>query len=597
MSASRWLAAGLLGLASVGAAGAADLPEGYWTEAQARAILDKTITLRLAPDLSSLSEAEGVVVADLLEAGSLLHDLYLQQRHHQALDALARLRELDAGDPSPRTRDLLALFRLFKGPIATGLDNARSPFVPVDATVPGKNVYPWGVERAEIEAFLARHPEEEDEILAVRGVVRRTTRENLERDLRTLSEHPVLSDLQPGLRETLVGYAVQADAPAFYAVPYSVAYADTMLRVYARLRHAGSAVQATDPDFAAYLNDRARDMLSNDYESGDAAWVTGRFGKLNAQIGSYETYDDELFGAKSFYSLSLLVEDQASGAKLEKAIGSLQTIEDSLPYDHHKRVRGDIPVGVYNVIADFGQARGTNTATILPNDADHARKYGRTILLRHNIMTNPELFQDRKAAWDAVVAAPFQDDLTLDGGFQRTLWHEVGHYLGVAKDRRGRSLDVALQNFSDLTEEMKSDLASLYAAPVLRQSGYYTDADVRALYADGVRRTLQEVEPRRDQPYQTMQLMQMNWFLRSGLLSFDAAEGRLSIDYSKYHDVIGALLQEVLDIQYAGDPERAAAFVDEYAVWNPEVQGVLAGRIRDALKYRYRLVRYAALGE
>jgi hypothetical protein len=36
--------------------------------------------------------------------------------------------------------------------------------------------------------------------------------------------------------------------------------------------------------------------LSDDYESGDAAWVTGHFKTLNAQIGSYETYDDELYG-------------------------------------------------------------------------------------------------------------------------------------------------------------------------------------------------------------------------------------------------------------------------------------------------------------
>ena len=32
-------------------------------------------------------------------------------------------------------------------------------------------------------------------------------------------------------------------------------------------------------------------------------------------------------------------------------------------------IREDIPVGVYDVIADFGQSRGGNTASILPNEA------------------------------------------------------------------------------------------------------------------------------------------------------------------------------------------------------------------------------------
>ena len=45
---------------------------------------------------------------------------------------------------------------------------------------------------------------------------------------------------------------------------------------------------------------RARDLLTDDYESGDAAWITGRFRNLNAQIGSYETYDDELMGTRAF---------------------------------------------------------------------------------------------------------------------------------------------------------------------------------------------------------------------------------------------------------------------------------------------------------
>ena len=54
-----------------------------------------------------------------------------------------------------------------------------------------------------------------------------------------------------------------------------------------------------------------------------------------------------------------------------RALGGLQAIEDcaALPARATAAVREDIPVGVYDVIADFGQARGANTATILPNEA------------------------------------------------------------------------------------------------------------------------------------------------------------------------------------------------------------------------------------
>ena len=80
----------------------------------------------------------------------------------------------------------------------------------------------------------------------------------------------------------------------FTHVPYSVAYADELIKSFGLLNEAADAVEKDDEEFAKYLRNRARDLLSDDYESGDAAWVTGRFKNLNAQIGSYETYDDEL---------------------------------------------------------------------------------------------------------------------------------------------------------------------------------------------------------------------------------------------------------------------------------------------------------------
>jgi len=575
---------------------ASPLPDGYWEPAQVQPVLDKTVIVHLAPDVSHLSENEQIAIRELLAAGQQLHDAYLEQQHHQSLAALDDLRKLSrqARTAAPAD-DLVALFRLFKGPIATTLENERVPFLPVDATVPGKNVYPWGVTGEELDAFMQVHPD--IELLGTRTVVKRAMKENLQRDLGMLRKHPVLDILQPGLREHLQSLQKAPDKKSFYALPYSVAYADRLVKAYGHLRRAAMAMRKEDADFSAYLENRARDLLTNDYEAGDASWVSGDFGNLNAQIGSYETYDDELYGAKSFFSLSVLVRDETRSRALDRAIAGIQAIEDGLPYARHKKVRSDIPAGVYNVVADFGQSRSTNTASILPNAADHARKYGRTILLRHNIMTNEELFRDTQAAWKAAIAQEFADDLTLDGGFQRTLWHEIGHYLGVATDEQGRTLDIALQAYSDLLEEMKADLVSLHAAPALKKNGYYTDAQLQALYADGVRRTLQNVKPRRDQPYQTMQLMQMNYFLDNGLLSFDAPSGKLRIHYAKYHDVVTRLLRDVLAIQSAGDVKRAEEFVDRYTRWDENLHGVIAKNLRDAAKYRYRLVRYQALGE
>ena len=582
------------------------VPPNDWPLEKSQPIIDKTQTIRLAPDLSQLSAGERKAVAKLLEVGKIFQGIYEEQRHKQALISYRNLNTLGHSLISPMpaaTENLLTLYRLFQGPIATTLENKREPFLPVDPVVPGKNMYPWGVKKEEIETFLAAHPEKRDEIMGLRAVVRTANSLNADKDLAKLRKYPALATLHPGLKAELESISGVKGRPragmlrtqAFYAVPYSVAYADELMKAHGLLNEAADALQKDDEEFAGYLRNRARDLLSDDYESGDAAWVTGHFKNLNAQIGSYETYDDELYGVKTFFAFSLLATRQQETAALRQAMKGLQALEDSLPYDHHKRIREDIPVGVYDVIADFGQARGGNTATILPNESYLARRYGRTILLRANIMREPNIFEGTSRAFAAAIGEDQAKELTSDGNFYRTLWHEVGHYLGVDQAKDGRDLDQALTDDASALEEMKADLVSLFVAEALHRQGYYTDGQLRSVYAGGILRVLQNVKPRRDQPYQTRELMQWNFFLENGLLSFE--NGRVQIHYDKYHTVVGKLLQKVLEVQYAGDKTGADQFIDRYSVWKEELHGVIARNMREQSRYRFRLFKYAALGE
>jgi hypothetical protein len=583
----------------------ASLPPGYWPLEKSQPIIDKMQTIRLAPDLSHLSEGERQAVSKLLEVGKIFQSLYEKQRHPQSLSAYRELEKLGA---LPATQNLLTLYRLNQGPIGTTLENKREAFVPVAAVEPGKNMYPWGVKKEAIESFLTSNPDERAKLLAPRTVVRAATLENLSSDLSRLKKYPVLSTLHPALQDDLselVAAKLRAGSrllvprshQPFYVIPYSLAYADESMRAYGLLNEAAGAVEKDDEEFAGYLRNRARDLLSDDYESGDAAWVTGHFKNLNAQIGSYETYDDELYGVKTFFAFSLLATRTQETTALRQAMRGLQSLEDSLPYDHHKKVREDIPVGVYDVIADFGQARGANTATILPNESYLARRYGRTILLRANIMRDQSIFQATSGTLAAAVGPEQANDLTSDGNFYRTLWHEVGHYLGVDRTRDNRDLDEALQEDSDVLEEMKADLVSLFVAEALHKQGYYTEAQLKSVYAGGILRVLQNNKPRRDQPYNTMQLMQWNFFLEHGLLTFDSNTKTLRIHYDKYHEVVGKMLAKTLDVQYEGDKPAADKFIADYTTWNENLHAVVAKNIRDSQRYRFRLFRYAALGE
>ena len=575
---------------------AADMPEGYWPEQAAAEILDKTLVVELAPKLDTLSDAERAALPHLLDAGRVMHELYLQQRHPEALDARRELSELRAaGDDAARTSKLLDLFYLFKGPVATTLDNQRQPFAPVADEAPGKALYPSNASREFIESLIADRRDIRLALLGERTIVRAATPDAIAADLERLDQHPAIEALHHGLRDRLE--SLDGTPGEIYAIPYALAYAPQLANARASLLAAAAILEEQSPDFAAYLTLRATDLLIGNYEAGDAAWVTGDFDGLNLQLGSYETYDDALFGVKAFYGASVLLRDTVRSEALEAVINDLQAMEDALPYTHQKTVRSSIPVGVYNVVADFGQARGANTATILPNDADHTRKYGRTILIRNNILTHPALFAVSKKRFDAIVAAEFRDDLTLDGGFDRTLWHEVGHYLGIDRTADGRSLAVALRDRADLFEELKADLVSLYSARGLAERGYYDEDGLQAHYAAGVLRTLLRAKPRPAQPYQNMQLMQFNYFIETGLVEPDFETGLLRIHYDRYHDTIGKFLNQVLHVQFDGDYAEADAFVTRWNYWEDKLHGRLADIIDANSDYQYTMLRYRALEE
>ena len=574
------------------AAPAATLPPGFWDSARRHEVLDLTRTLRLAPDLSVLTQGEQAALAELLIAGKLSQDIYEGQVNPDSDAAKIKIDQLTGGEDR---EELRKLYRLFKGPIATTTANTREAFVPVPPVAPTKGVYPKDLTRAELDAWLAAHTADRDALMDPLSVVRRATKEQLEHDLYWLGYRPILDLMHPGLRARL--QAMKPDAKALYALPYSVAFPEHSIGIYQHLTAAAQAVQADDPDFAQYLRLRARDVITDDYEAGDAAWVTGRFRHLNAQIGAYETYDDELLGVRAFWSFSIMLRREAESDAVAKALGNLQAIHDALPVKTERKVRSDIPVGVYDVVADFGQARGGNTATILPNDSAHARKYGRTIMLRDNVMSHPEGVGQARAAWNAAIVPAQQADFDAKASVQRTLWHEIGHYLGVDRTSDGREIDAALQDSADLFEEMKADLVALEAVPQLQASGYYTPEQARQLYAAGVLRVLQRNRPRRDQPYNTMQLMTWNWFLSRGVLNFDAGSRRMRIDYARYPAAVRELLAEVLKLQAAGDRAKAEAFVTQWTGWDPALHEVVAKQIRDSLQYRYALYTYGALGE
>jgi hypothetical protein len=572
----------------------ARLPRGYWGPKHARPILDKVLTTRFEVDLGALGDGERAAVRELVAAGRVVQALSEHTEHHQAIGARRRLGALHERLGRPQaTADLLTLYEVFQGPIATTLDNQLVPFLPVDGWVPGRNVYPWAITAEEIGEFLQGRPDRRAEILAPQTAVRRTTPAAVRRDLATLRRQPALAALHRGLGERLMELAAAPGAEPFYAVPYSVAWPEYIVPISDHLWRAAGAVAAEDEDLAVALRQRSRDLLADDNEAGDAAWIRGSFKRLDVIAGAYESYDDDLFGAKVFFGLAILLREPAGTTELRQLLGHLQAIEDALPLDRHRTVAADIPIGSYDVVAAFGQEVGV-LAEILPNDPDMIRKYGRKILLRHNYSVAEKPFERIRARWRAAMAPVHHDELTPVGAFRQTTWHEIGHYLGPDTDRSGRSFEEAIGEDASVFEELKSELVSAFSSLWLLRAGAFTSDESRAVLAACILGGLRPVRPLRSQPYPTLWLMAFNYFLDGGLIRI-AADG-VHVDFDRAQDVIETMLGDTLAIMDHGSKAESSAYIERRSTWDERHERI-AARLVAAERYRTVHARFAILEE
>ena len=314
--------------------------------------------------------------------------------------------------------------------------------------------------------FLAAHPGERDRILDPRTVVRRATADNLRRRPRRPPRAIRRSTRSiPGCargsrrgptRPRSTPFPIRSPTPTRWCGPTACS---------CRPR---TTSRPTTPSSPATCATAPATCLTNDYEAGDAAWVTGRFGRLNAQIGAYETYDDELFGVKAFFAVSLLLRDEpATPRRCARRSQGLQEIEDALPYAAAQDGARGHPGR--RLRRDRRLRPGARRPTPPPSCRTTrylARRYGRTILLRANIMRNPEIFDERGERTGRRRWRPHHADDLSRG--RRLPPH------AVARDRplpRGRPRPPgprprrrAARERRPALEEMKADLVSLFAA-------------------------------------------------------------------------------------------------------------------------------------
>ncbi len=517
--------------------------------AQLEAKIARFAPVEVSVDLGGLSPGDNKAVAKLVEASRVIDEIFLDQVFSAGSSTLEDLK----ADPTPLGQARVKLFWINKSPWSQ-LDQQSAFIQGVPARKPlGANFYPEDMTKEEFEAFVRALPAAEQQ--KARGffsVVRR----GLKRELRV--------------------------------VPYSEAYGPALVRAARLLEEAAAATP--NASLKRFLTLRAQAFLTDDYLESDLAWMD-LDAPVDATIGPYETYEDELFGYKAAFESYVTLRDERETARLAALSSHLQEIEDNLPIPKEYRnpkIGAQAPIRVVQEIYAAGDAaKAVRTAAFnLPNDERVITRKGSKRVMLKNIQA-AKFDKVLVPIASRVLAPKDRAGVRFDAFFTHILAHELCHGLGPHEIRvsgRATSPRAELKDLYGGLEEAKADILGLYALAYLFQHSKRlhlegilpADADAeRRLYITYLASTLRTLRFGAQEAHAKGMAIQVNALLDKGGIRVEP-DGTLGVDLAKFRSGVKELAHDLLMVEARGDRAGAQAMFVRLGVTRPPIAAAIA---------------------
>ncbi|HJW95064.1 MAG TPA: Zn-dependent hydrolase, partial [Thermoanaerobaculia bacterium] len=483
-----------------------------------------------------LSPKERTVVNELIAASRDLEQIYWHQNNPA---------DIDLYHQTVKANPALHHYIWINGSRFDQI-NENKPFYGSEPMPPGRALYPQGLTRDDLEAYVKAHPEQKKAIYDERTVVELVSRDPLK------------------LKTT----------------PYHVKYHRWLVSAAAHVRNAAAATP--DKTFAKYLRLRAKALLDDNYYPSDLVWVGEmKDPKIDIIFAPYETYLDDLLGVKTSYGAAVMVRNESESKKLavfQKYVADIQDALPLAPEDRPSKHGHASPMEVMDTPYRAGDLRHGYQAAAdnLPNDPRIHEKVGSKKIFFKNYMDARVAYvilpvaKRVMRADQAAIASP-------EGMLTDVMMHEICHGLGPAYSRQnGQQVDIraAIGPAFSALEEAKADITGMYGLKWLVDHDALPKNRLNEYYASYVASIFRTVRFGVAEAHGRAEMMEFNFLHERGAISRNAA-GQYEIAFDKMPDAIAALAKELLEIEATGDRGRAEAWFAKYDKMPAELHAAL----------------------
>lgn len=223
-----------------------------------------------------------------------------------------------------------------------------------------------------------------------------------------------------------------------------------------------------------------------------------------------------------------------------------------------------VDVDLVALTGDYAQCRGAiTTAQNLPNNDKLAVKTGggRRNVYHRQVRQSADMDKYREIL-KRMVAPELHGYFDVEADHLFVIGHENAHSLGPDAEYQN-----ALGQYKNIIEEHKADVASIAFMPEYVKNATISEEQLRKIYTTWVvYRLFMKAKPVFAMPHRIADLMQFNYLLENGAISFDKND-KLHINFEVFGKVMNKFLEETIAVQLSKSPQKAKTFVDRLTNW------------------------------
>ena len=315
--------------------------------------------------------------------------------------------------------------------------------------------------------------------------------------------------------------------------------------------------------FRTYLMRRANDLLTDQFGGSDLAWLNVADYPLDIIIGPIETYEDKLLGYKAAYQACVMVKNEMLTAKIQRFARFLPGLRRELPLFEKRMVREELEndqFGVYDGLYFTGLFNsGSKSTGLNAPRGNYPGKTKRKILFNNIIKAKYEHILRPLA--EVLVSREQRPYVSAEAFFNYVLFHEIAHGLGVTQTESGESVQAALKQHASIIEEGKGDILGLYLITHLFEKGERLGTSLEEHYVTFLASVLRSVRFGMSSEHGRANMLRFHFFLEAGAFVYDENSHTYQVDFEKMPGAIRALTEKILKIQYQGDIQEATLWI------------------------------------